>query len=216
MSPTVLNSLWVTLHISFTIISQQTECEWHFIFSFSRESHHISRRRWVILHFFFCQAASSCLILWPTVSESHCIFLLLRQSNHASFVTNSQWVTLHFFFCPPTLIQWLIDSKPAWLTCLLWFTSHPMLNSRSVAFHFCLWLGDNVDHTTSYEKKEVSNIAFVFNQTISFYGQQDVSYSLSCLGTHRFSSHNSQRVSEVTLYVKSKFILLPTEGQPIC
>ena len=156
------------------------------------------------------------LIISPGEGEWYSISSFARQHHHASSYDQQSVSHTAFFFCPPTLIQWLIDCKPAWLTCLLWFTSHPMLNSRSVAFHFCLWLGDNVDHITSYDKKEVSNIAFVFNQTISLYGQQDVSYSLSCLGTHRFSSHNSQRVSKVTLYVKSKFILLPTEGQPIC
>ena len=104
----MFNSLWVTLHDSFyKAVSQQTECEWHCLFPFSRQSqhhllshyqqevsdtafcfarpsHYVSNSVWVILHFFFCQAVSSCLIPWWTGGECMACFLLPRESHYAS------------------------------------------------------------------------------------------------------------------------------------
>ena len=104
ISHPMTNRMWVTLHP---------------IFSFARQSHHLSsmiNSQWVCCILFSCQAVSSCFIPWPrTASECHVTFFFC------------QAISSHF-------IPWPTEGKSQvalhfWLGSHSLIISHPMANS---------------------------------------------------------------------------------------
>ena len=160
---TMINSLWVTLHIVWKAVSLYlllwpTASEWHCTFC-ERQSHHINsmwvtlhilwkavsfiasfpmtNSMWVTLHILW-KAVLSHLFLWPTVCEWHCTFC--ERQSHPIFSYGQQQVSgiAHF-------VKWSLITSLLWPTVCEWHctfcekqshhTFFPMTNSEWVALH---------------------------------------------------------------------------------
>ena len=200
MSPSMTNSMWVTL-LRFFVNSllnyvsshdQQTVNDTTLFFCqavSSIMSHPMTNRQWAVtlLYFFARQSHQSCLIPWPTGSEWHCFISFMPGQSHQSCLiqwpTGSEWC--YFISFPGTLINHV--SFP-WPTGSEWccFISLP----GSLIYHV---------------QQEVSDTALFLSQTLSSIPWPTVCewYSFIPLPSsliNHVSSLGQQYVSDITAY----------------